>query len=94
MRPKFTMRALLVATAAISIGFVAPLEPLVYLVNIIFFTWIISLPILALWLAFTPDAHWRKSLASTFCFLHYSIATFAILIAVVVVRMQVMGQNF
>jgi len=92
--PQFTIRLLFSITTAIAVGFVSPLEPMVYLVNIVFFTSIIAVPVVVLWLVFTPASQWRESLGATSRVFVMAVAAFATIFVVILVRMEIMGQDF
>ena len=91
---QFTVRLLMAITAGIAFGFACPLEPMIYLVNIVLFTTIVAVPIIVLWLIFTPTRQWRDSLGAAARFFVLAVAAFATLLIMVLVRMEVLGQDF
>ena len=92
--PQFTTRLLFAITAAIAVGFVSPLEPMVYLVNIVFFTSLIAVPIVFLWFVITPASRWRESMGAATRFFGMAVAVFATIFVIILVRMEIMGQDF
>ena len=92
--PQFTTRLLFAITAAIAVGFVSPLGPMVYLVNVVFFTSIIAVPIIIFWLVVTPVSRWRESMGATTRFFGLAVAVFTTIFVVILIRMEVMGQDF
>ena len=92
--PQFTTRLLFAITAAIAVGFVSPLGPMVYLVNVVFFTSIIAVPIIIFWLVVTPVSRWRESMGATTRFFGLAVAVFTAIFVIILIRMEVMGQDF
>lgn len=91
---RFTTRLLFAITAAIGVGFAAPLMPLVYAMLSLVFAALVAVPVTALWLAATPDTRLRESLRATARFFGWAIAVFVTILVVLYIRMEIMGQDF